>query len=180
MKIVTFNVNGIRAMLSKDKDGKRNTNKQNALITLINEHDPDIICIQETKCSCNFDVDIDYPYRYFVSSQVKKGYAGVAVFSKIEPLNILSDFTENQEGRVICLEYEKFYLLNTYTPNSKQDLSRLDYRTNTWEELIKKYIKNLHKKKNVILLISKNFLILMKFNLKLLLNCLKLNNTVQF
>lgn len=150
MKIITFNVNGIRAMLSKDKDGKRDTNNDNALISLINEHEPDIICIQETKCPCNFDININYPYRYFVSSQVKKGYSGVAVFSKIKPINNLTDFSENQEGRVICLEFENFYLLNTYTPNSKPDLSRLDYRVNTWEELIKKYIKNLQKNKNII------------------------------
>lgn len=150
MKIVTWNVNGIRAVLQKDKSGKRNTKNPNVLTDLINEHDPDIICLQETKCPQDLDIMLPFTYKKLIASTTKKGYSGVAVLSKIPPLKELNDFPHNEEGRVIVLEYPEFYLFNTYTPNSKPDLSRLEYRINVWEKQIRTYLNRLQKKKPVI------------------------------
>jgi exodeoxyribonuclease-3 len=150
MKLISYNVNGLRAALEKDKSGKRNTGNSNSLLQLIDEHDPDILAIQECKCDQDFDPHLPFPYKFILSASTKKGYSGVAIFSKIEPMKVLKDFPENQEGRVLCLEFSKFYLLNTYTPNSKQDLSRLDYRVKTWEPLIRDYVNKLQEKKPVI------------------------------
>ena len=150
MKLISYNVNGLRAALQKDKDGKRDTDNKNSLLHLLQEHDPDILVIQECKCNQDFDPHLPFLYRYTKAATTKKGYSGVAVFSKKEPLCVLDDFPENQEGRVLCLEYEQFFLLNTYTPNSKPDLSRLDYRINTWEPLIRDYVNKLQEKKPVL------------------------------
>lgn len=150
MKIVTWNVNGIRAVLQKDKSGKRDSKKTNVLLELINEHDPDIICLQETKCPDDLEIDLPFAYKKIISSKTRKGYSGVAVMSKTPPVKELDDFSHNEEGRVMVLEYPTFYLLNTYTPNSKPDLSRLDYRINIWEKEIKTYVNRLQKKKPVV------------------------------
>ena len=145
MKIITWNVNGLRSILSKNKKGLRDTNDPNVLETLIKEHDPDFICLQETKCPNNLEVLLPFKFKLIIDSKKRKGYSGVAVFAKEEPLRILDDFPENEEGRMICLEYPKFYVINTYTPNSKQKLERLDYRINIWESLIIEYINRLNK-----------------------------------
>lgn len=150
MKIVTWNVNGIRAVLQKDKAGKRGTKNTNVLAELIKEHDPDVLCLQETKCPADIQTGLPFPYSRIVASTTKKGYSGVAVFSKEAPIKELDDFPHNQEGRVLVLEYTAFYLVNTYTPNSKPDLSRLDYRINVWEKEIRAYINRLQKKKPVV------------------------------
>lgn len=150
MKFISYNVNGIRAALQKDKEGKRDTHNDHSLLTLIKEHDPDILVLQECKCDQDFDAKLPFQYSYIHSATTKKGYSGVAVFCKKEPLKVLVDFPENQEGRVLCLEYPKFYLLNTYTPNSKPDLSRLKYRVETWEPLIREYVNKLQEKKPII------------------------------
>jgi exodeoxyribonuclease-3 len=150
MKIVTWNVNGIRAVLQKDKSGKRETKNINVINELIKEHDPDIICLQETKCPADLELQLPFAYKKIIASQTKKGYSGVAVFSKINPIKELDDFPHNEEGRVIVLEYVGFYLINTYTPNSKPDLSRLDYRINIWEKEIRTYINRLQKKKPIV------------------------------
>lgn len=150
MKIVTFNTAGLRSVLSKNKAGKRDTGEPNVLQTLIAEKDPDIICIQESKCNADLNTGLQFPFEKIIASTTRKGYSGVAIFSKIIPLKVLDDFEHNEEGRLICLEFEKFYLINAYVPNSKGDLSRLDYRINIWEVAMRKYINKLQENKSVI------------------------------
>ena len=142
MKIISWNVNGIRAVLKK------------GFLDFINKTNPDIICIQETKASPE-QVDLvleEYPYKYW-NSAVKKGYSGTAIFSKVKPLNVENDLKiekHDQEGRVICFELENYYLVTVYTPNSKRDLSRLNYRQKEWDIDFLKYLKKLESKKPVI------------------------------
>ena len=150
MKIVTWNVAGLRAVLAKNKAGKRDTNEKNVLEALINEHDPEIMCLQECKSPSDLNTKLDFPFQKILASTTKKGYSGVAIFSKIQPIEIRDDFSLNEEGRVICLEFEKFYLINAYVPNSKNDLSRLDYRINTWEVTMREYINKLQDYKPVV------------------------------
>ena len=141
MKIISYNVNGLRSFMSKHTD-------------LIHKYDPDIIAFQETRCpnSMEFmELDSIFPHHQIHGSQTKKGYSGVAIYSKIKPMKILVDFPLNEEGRVIVFEYEEFYLMNSYVPNSKEDLSRLEYRANTWEPAIVDYFNNLQKNKPVIM-----------------------------
>lgn len=142
MKIISWNVNGIRAVLTK------------GFMDFINEHDPHIICLQETKARPE-QVELDlpqYPYKYWNSAE-KKGYSGTAIFSKAEPLNVnygLDMEKHDQEGRVITAEFEDYYLVTVYVPNAKRDLSRLDYRCNEWEVDFLAFVKNLEKTKPVI------------------------------
>lgn len=150
MKLISYNVNGLRAIIQKDKEGKRDTDNHHSLMSLIHEEDPDILALQESKCPENFDPKLPFPFKYLKESKTKKGYSGVAIFSKIEPIRIIDDFPENEEGRVLCLEFPKFFLLNTYTPNSKPDLSRLEYRYKKWEPMIRDYVNKLQKEKPVI------------------------------
>lgn len=152
MRIVSFNVNGLRAVLKKDKQGKKleGAGDIHVLNSIINEYDPDILCLQETKCPADYDAKLHFAFSKVIASKTRKGYSGVAVYSKTVPLSVKEDFELNDEGRVIALEYPKFWLLNTYTPNSKPDLSRLDYRVDVWEPAISKYIKELQKRKPVI------------------------------
>jgi len=141
MKIISWNVNGIRAAIKK------------GFYDFINNENPDIICLQETKAHKD-QVDLqlpNYPYQYW-NSAIKKGYSGTAIFSKIEPLDCINDIGINhhdQEGRVITLEFEKYFLVTVYTPNSKRELLRLDYRIK-WDVDFLKYIKTIEKKKPVI------------------------------
>lgn len=144
MKIISWNVNGIRAITQKDffKD--------------IQEMNPDILCLQETKAQVaeveKALVDMEGYHRYVNAAQ-RKGYSGVAILSKTEPISVTYDMgveEHDQEGRVICAEYEAFYLVNVYVPNSGQGLVRLDYRQ-TWDEDFKEYLESLQKKKSVIL-----------------------------
>ena len=142
MKIISWNVNGIRAVIKK------------GFYEFLNEYKPDIICIQETKAhkdQVNIELD-NYPYQYWNSAE-KKGYSGVAIFSKVEPLKVENDMNikkHDLEGRVITLEFSKYYLVTVYTPNSKRDLSRLDYRYNEWDKDFLKFLKKLEEKKPVI------------------------------
>ena len=142
MKIISWNDNGIRAVLKK------------GFLDFINREKPDIICIQETKASPE-QVDLDlseYPYKYW-NSAIKKGYSGTAIFSKIKPITIENDLKiekHDQEGRVICFELDNYYLVTVYTPNSKRDLSRLNYRYKEWDVDFLKYLKKLESKKPVI------------------------------
>jgi exodeoxyribonuclease-3 len=144
IKIISWNVNGIRAMVGK---GFYNT---------IKEMGPDILCIQETKAQKDtmpvMPAEMS-EYSLVFNSAVKKGYSGTAVYTRIKP--ILQTFGINreehdQEGRVITLEYQDFYLVNSYVPNSGQDLKRLDYRK-VWDHELMLYIKNLDARKPVIL-----------------------------
>ena len=136
MKLLSWNVNGIRAALRKD------------FLKSMKEHNPDIICLQETKAHPD-QVDIqlsDYEHHYWNSAE-RKGYSGTAVFSKIKPLSVkygIENEADN-EGRVITLEFEKYFLVTVYTPNSKQDLSRLDFRYNSWDKDFLNYVNNLPK-----------------------------------
>lgn len=152
MKLISYNVNGIRAIIQKNKDGEKDISTSSNVLNILDiEESPDIICIQETKCNTIIDTLPQYPYQYFKFASTRKGYSGVAVFSKEKPIKELNDFLHNEEGRLICLEYTHFYLINTYTPNTKPDLSRLDYRVNTWEFAIREYINKLQEHKPVIL-----------------------------
>lgn len=117
---------------------------------------PDILCLQETKAQVaeveKALVDMEGYHRYVNAAQ-RKGYSGVAILSKTEPISVTYDMgveEHDQEGRVICAEYEAFYLVNVYVPNSGQGLVRLDYRQ-TWDEDFKEYLESLQKKKSVIL-----------------------------
>ena len=141
MKLVSWNVNGIRACLNKGFDD------------FFKEVDADVFCIQETKCQ-EGQVDLEYDgYESFWNSAEKKGYSGTAVFTKIKPLSVkygIGIEEHDKEGRVITLEFDKFFLVNIYTPNSKRELERLDYRQ-IWEDEIRKYLLNLNKTKPVIM-----------------------------
>ena len=142
MKIVSWNVNGIRAMLKK------------GFLDFMDEVEPDIICLQETKASPEqVDLALDaYPHKFW-NSAVKKGYSGTAIFSKIPPISVENDLKitkHDMEGRVICFELKHYYLVTVYTPNSKRDLSRLDYRYKEWDVDFLIYLKNLEQNKPVI------------------------------
>ncbi len=144
MKVISWNVNGFRSVLSKGFND------------IFKELNADIFCIQETKMQ---EDQIDMimlsefkKYNVYFNSAVKKGYSGTAVFSKEKPLNVTYGIgikEHDEEGRVITLEFEKFYLVNCYTPNSKRQLERLDYRMK-WEDEILRYLKKLDAKKPVI------------------------------
>lgn len=142
MKLISWNVNGLRAVLKKGFED------------FFYDVDADIFCIQETKMQEgqieNFELK---GYKQFWNSAVKKGYSGTAIFTKIEPLCVsygIGIEEHDQEGRVITLEFDKFYLVNIYVPNSKRELERLEYRM-IWEDEIRKYLSNLNKKKPVVM-----------------------------
>lgn len=145
MKLISWNVNGLRAAIKKGF--KEFFEKENA----------DIFCIQETKMQENqIDEEIQNllkQYNCYWNSAIKKGYSGTAVFTKQTPLNVTYGIgiqEHDQEGRVITLEFEKFYLVNCYTPNSKRELERLEYRM-VWENEFRNYLLKLNKTKPVIL-----------------------------
>ena len=141
MKLISWNVNGLRAVYNKNFK---------EIFELL---DADIFCIQETKMQeGQLAVEFD-GYEKFFNSAVRKGYSGTAVFSKIKPISVsygigIEEF--DNEGRVITLEYDKFYLVNCYTPNSQRELTRLEYRMQ-WEDNFRTYLKNLDDIKPVIL-----------------------------
>jgi exodeoxyribonuclease-3 len=141
MKLVSWNVNGLRAVITKGFND------------FFEAESADIFCIQETKMQPG-QADINFEgYKQYWNSAVKKGYSGTAVFTKREPINVsygIGIEEHDQEGRVITLEFEKFYLVNCYTPNSKRELERLEYRM-IWEDEFRKYLLNLDKIKPVIL-----------------------------
>lgn len=143
MKLISWNVNGLRACLQK------------GFLETFQTLDADIFCLQETKLQHHAgQVDLDLPgYHQFWNSAEKKGYSGVAVFTKAEPLSVtygLGLEDHDHEGRVITAEYPGFYLVCCYTPNSQNELRRLDYRM-TWEDDFRAYLQNLDEKKPVIL-----------------------------
>ena len=141
MKLISWNVNGIRAAVNKGfKD-------------FFEQINADIFCIQETKCQPD-QVDLKFDgYYSFWNSAERKGYSGTAIFTKIEPKNVTYGIgieEHDKEGRVITLEFEKFFMVNIYTPNAKRGLERLDYRQ-IWEDEIRKYLLMLNTKKPVII-----------------------------
>ena len=140
MKMISWNVNGLRAIVGK------------GFIDIFNELDADIFSLQETKLQ-EGQIELDLPgYYQYWNYAVKKGYSGVAVFTKIKPMSVsygLGIEEHDQEGRVITLEFEDFYHITAYVPNSQDKNARLDYRM-TWEDDMRKYIKRLEEKKPVI------------------------------
>ncbi len=143
MKIISWNVNGIRAV------AKKNFFEDFASI------DADIFCLQETKAQDDQVAETVAPidgYFVYSNSAEKKGYSGTAILSKKEPLNVSRDIgveEHDSEGRVLCLEYDQFFMVNVYVPNSGNDLKRLDYRQD-WDLAFFNYLKNLEKTKPVI------------------------------
>lgn len=141
MKLVSWNVNGLRACVKK------------GFLDYFKEVDADLFCIQETKLQeGQIDLELE-SYEQYWNYAVKKGYSGTAVFSKKKPLSVkygLGIEEHDQEGRVITLEFDEFYLVNVYTPNSQRGLARLDYRM-TWEDAFRSYLKELDSVKPVIL-----------------------------
>jgi len=141
MKLISWNVNGLRACLNK------------GFMDFFNETQADIFCVQETKLSADqIELSLEGYTQYFNYAE-KKGYSGTAVFTKIEPVQVtfgLGIPEHDQEGRVITLEFDHFFLVNVYTPNSQQKLARLDYRL-TWENDFRSYVKRLDKQKSVII-----------------------------
>jgi len=141
MKLVSWNVNGLRACLGK------------GFLDFFREIDADIFCVQETKMQYG-QVELELPgYEQYWSSAEKKGYSGTAIFTKVKPLAVrfgLNKEEHDREGRVITAEYDSFFLVNVYTPNSQRGLTRLDYRM-IWEDEFRSYVSALKKEKPVII-----------------------------
>ena len=141
MKLISWNVNGLRAAVTK------------GFMESFNELDADIFCLQETKLQPD-QISLELPgYEQYWNSAGKKGYSGTAVFTRVKPLSVTNGIgieEHDQEGRVITAEYENFYLVCCYTPNSQRELARLEYRM-TWEDAFRNYLLELDKKKPVIL-----------------------------
>ncbi|MEG0353335.1 MAG: exodeoxyribonuclease III [Cellulosilyticaceae bacterium] len=140
MKIISWNVNGIRACVTK------------GFVDYFNEVDADVFCLQETKLQQGqLALDLQGYHQYWNYAE-KKGYSGTAIFTKKEPLKVqygLGILEHDTEGRVITLEFEKFFMVTVYTPNSQQELKRLDYRM-TWDEAFRNHLKNLETRKPVV------------------------------
>ena len=140
MKLVSWNVNGLRACVQK------------GFQDIFREIDADIFCVQETKMQeGQLDLELDGYYQYW-NYAVKKGYSGTAVFTKQEPIGVTYGIgieEHDQEGRVITCEFEDFYFVTVYTPNSQNELKRLDYRMR-WEDDFRAYLKALDEKKPVV------------------------------
>ena len=141
MKLVSWNVNGVRAVYQK------------GFKEIFNNFNADIFCIQETKMQeGQLDLTME-GYHVYLNSAERKGYSGIAVWTKIKPISVSKGIgieEHDKEGRVLTLEYNEFYLVNVYTPNSKRELERLEYRV-VWENEFRKYLKKLEKNKPVIL-----------------------------
>lgn len=141
MKLVSWNVNGLRAIYKK------------GFIDIFKNLDADIFCVQETKMQeGQIELDLDGYYEYYNYAE-RKGYSGTAIFTKKEPLYVsygIGIEEHDKEGRVITLEFDQFYMVNCYTPNSGRELARLDYRM-TWEDAFRGYLKELDSKKPVII-----------------------------
>lgn len=155
LKIYSWNVNGIRAVLKKD-----------AFKPFIDQHSPDILCLQETKAQQG-QAEIDLPdYEEYWNSAERKGYSGTAIFTKVKPIDVLVGLPEeivkkfkvsddgygdpSKEGRIIAAEFEQFFLVTVYTPNAKDDLSRVGLRHDTWDPAFLAYIEQLEKTKPVL------------------------------
>jgi len=143
MKLISFNVNGIRATVKK------------GLFESIKQMNPDVLCLQETKANDDQVREALFGlegYHIYSNSADKPGYSGTAILSKEKPLSVVNGLgiaEHDTQGRCITAEYKDFYLVNTYVPNSGQDLVRLDYRT-TWDVALLNHLKNLEKKKPVV------------------------------
>lgn len=141
MKLISWNVNGIRACLTK------------GFSDFFKQADADVFCLQETKCQQG-QVELEFEgYKSYWNSAEKKGYSGTAIFTRKKPINVIYGIGKKEhdkEGRVITLEFENYYIVTIYTPNSKKELERLAYRME-WEDEIRKYLLHLNEKKPVIM-----------------------------
>lgn len=155
INLFSWNVNGIRAVINKGEFQK-----------FMAKYKPDVVCLQETKAQRD-QVEIDLPgYFEYWNSAIKKGYSGTAIFSKVEPISVVNDFPatimkkynltdhadrdSSTEGRVMAAEFEKYYVVTVYTPNAKDDLSRIPLRHEHWDPAFLEYCKELEKKKPVL------------------------------
>lgn len=155
MKLYSWNVNGIRAVIRKGDFG-----------SFVDNHRPDVLCLQETKAAVG-QVEVDLPgYEEFWNSAERKGYSGTAVFSREKPVSVLNDFVDGisaefglsadeygdpmTEGRVLTVEYEQLYVVTAYVPNAKRDLSRLSLREKRWDPAMLAHLKELERRKPVV------------------------------
>lgn len=155
MRIISWNVNGIRAVLKKD-----------TFLPFVEKYNPDILCLQETKAQQG-QAEVDLPeYEEYWNSAVKKGYSGTAIFTKTKPISVINGIPDKicakfgliadeygdprTEGRVIAAEFTDFYVVTVYTPNAKDDLSRIPLRHKQWDPAFLAYCKELEKNKPVI------------------------------
>lgn len=155
MKLYSWNVNGIRSVINKG-----------AFQTFMAEHQPDILCLQETKAKQG-QAEIDLAgYEEYWNSAERAGYSGTAIFSKVKPLQVINGFVDaiakkydlldgygdpTREGRVISAEFEKFWVVTVYTPNAKRDLSRLTLRHNKWDAAFLEHVSHLQESKPVLM-----------------------------
>lgn len=140
MKLISWNVNGLRACVQK------------GFLDYFNEVNADVFCIQESKLQAG-QIELDLPgYHQYWNYAEKKGYSGTAIFSKVEPISVsygLGIEEHDKEGRVITLEFEKFYMITVYTPNAQSELARISYRMQ-WEDAFRVYLKKLEETKPVV------------------------------
>lgn len=143
VKLISWNVNGIRAVLGR------------GFLDFMTGCGADVICLQETKANPDQVSEVDWPdgYERFWNAAEKKGYSGTAVFTREKPVNVILGMGKpdlDTEGRVVNVEFADFFLVNVYTPNSKRELLRLDYRTREWDPAFRKHLRKLEKKKPVV------------------------------
>lgn len=155
LKLISWNVNGLRAVLKK------------GFADFITQEDPDILCLQETKAAQGqAEIDLPQYQEYWSTSEIKKGYSGTAIFTKQAPIAVSLNFPpeivakypliddqgrdSNREGRIVTAEFSEFYLVNVYTPNTKDDLSRLKFREQGWDPAFLAHLTQLNKQKPVI------------------------------
>lgn len=141
VQLITWNVNGLRAILTKN------------FYDFVKTYQPDVLCLQETKLYDTVCPKIDgFKYTYFNHCEIKRGYSGTAIFSQIEPINVRCMDVDEQspEGRIIIAEFKAFYLINTYVPNSQSDLRRLSYRVQVWDKAIRTLLLKLEKIKPIL------------------------------
>ena len=141
MKILSWNVNGLRSVIDKK-----------LFLKFVQDFEPDCLCLQETKTNKDLDLNLSEYHPYWNHAK-RAGYAGTAVLTKVKPLKVTAGIgvaKHDEEGRVLTLEFERFFLVNVYVPNSKRDLTRLAYRAKEWDVDFLIYLKNLEKKKPVV------------------------------
>ncbi|HEY3756708.1 MAG TPA: exodeoxyribonuclease III [Opitutaceae bacterium] len=139
MRLVSWNVNGVRAAIKK------------GLLEYMLEHGSDVVCLQETKAHSGDIQHVEWPHKYqvFWNAAAKKGYSGTAIFSKQKPISVVNDLgyrSHDAEGRVITAEFPDFFLVNVYQPNSQRGLTRLKYRTEEWDPAFLKFLAKLRRK----------------------------------
>lgn len=163
MRVISFNCNGIRSVLSKEKDGTKHKQfiDDNVLAKVLDELKPDVLCLQEIRCNDKLDIssilrldERQYSIVGMNCATNKKGYSGTLIMVKQSLVssiqNVHRDFTDckecNEEGRAITVEFPECVIVNVYVPNSKPDLSRLQWRVNVWEPAMRNHIKNIQKR----------------------------------